>query len=99
MTVIAATTLAAFVMDDPDTWGAWLYPAEQILDDLQPVEWFAALEVDARGLEPFAPLLDRFAAINTQAGRTVCHWWTYMLDDGRTEVTTGNRLQIGRAHV
>ena len=93
MTVIAASTLAAFVMDDPDTWGAWLYPAEQILDDGQDVQWFAALEVDGRGLEPFAPLLDRFAAINTQAGRTVCHWWTYMLDDGRTEVTTANRLR------
>ena len=93
MTVIAATTLAAFVMDNPDTWAAWLYPAEQVIDDGQDVEWFAALEVDARGVEPFAPLLERFAELDLHAGREVCHWWTYSLDDGRTEVTTGNRLR------
>ena len=68
-------------------------PAEQVIDDGQDVQWFAALEVDACGLDPFAPLLDRFAQLDAHAGRPVCHWWTYMLDDGRTEVTTGNRLR------
>jgi hypothetical protein len=46
------------------------------------LEHFAAIEVDGRGLDPFAELL---AELNRLDG----HWWTYSLDDGRTEVDMG----------
>jgi hypothetical protein len=44
------------------------------------------LELDARGLDPFAPLLDLLADAGGEH-------WTFHLDDGRTEVTTENRLR------
>lgn len=92
--VLVATTLAAFVMDQRETWGAWVGCAEELraaAGDVQ-VDFFAALQVDARGLEPFRPLLDRLTDLGLQQGGTAS-WWTYMLDDGRTEVTTANRLR------
>lgn len=94
MTVVVATTLAAFAMDQEDTWGAWLYGAEALCNHAKrighDVGFFAAIEVDARGIEPFKPLLDRLAQLPTLDGEG---YWTYMLDDGRTEVTTANRLR------
>jgi hypothetical protein len=83
--VLVATTLAAFAMDQPDTWGAWLYTAEELAQTAD-VRFFAALETDARGRDPFAPLLRRLRELNG------AHW-TFSLDDGRTEVTTANRLR------
>lgn len=88
--IVVATTLAAFAMDNPDTWGAWLYSAQAIKADAQQarksIKFFAAIELDARGLEPFASLLDKLQELDAE-------YWTYTLDDGRTEVTTGNRLR------
>lgn len=87
MTVVVGTTLAAFAMDQEDTWGAWLYGAEELRErSPELVHHFAALQVDARGLEPFAPLVERLEAL--EGG-----YWTYMLDDGRERVTTENRLR------
>jgi len=51
------------------------------------VRYFAAVETDARGVEPFYPLIERLRA---DAGGD---HWTFSLDDGRTEVTTANRLR------
>src|SRR5882757_10010822 len=74
-------------MDDPDIWGSWLRNAEAMKEShLDSVQFFAAIEVDARGLEPFGALLDRLREIGGE-------WWTYSLDDGRTTVTTANRLR------
>lgn len=87
MTIIVGTTLAAFVMDQQDTWAAWLYNAEKLQASYEePVRFFAAIEVDARGIAPFAPLLRRLAEVGGEH-------WTFLLDDGRTQVTTGNRLR------
>lgn len=96
--VVVGTTLAAFVMDDPDTCLSWLAEAEAMLDSWPAgVRFFAALELDARGIAPFGPLLERMAELDEReirAGRgPVCSTWTYTLDDGRTEVTTANRLR------
>lgn len=92
--ILVATTLAAYVMDQPDTWGAWLRHAEAYRADVAPrrVDFFAAIEVDARGVEPFRPLLDRLTELGLRTGGSAT-WWTFALDDGRTEVTTGNRLR------
>ena len=86
--ILVGTTLAAFVMDQPDTWEPWLRNAAAVREHAAPheVRYFAAIEVDARGLEPFGPLLDALAEVGGE-------WFTYSLDDGRTEVTTGNRLR------
>jgi hypothetical protein len=84
--IVVASTLAAFAMDDPDIWGSWLINAEQIQASHPDVRYFAAIETDARGLEPFVPLLERMAEIDG------CQW-EFSLDDGRTEVTTANRLR------
>lgn len=87
MTIAVCSTLAAFAMRDEDIWGAWLYNAVAMKDSHPDgVTFFAAIEVDARGEEPFHPLMHR---LNELGGE----WWTFMLDDGRTEVTTGNRLR------
>lgn len=85
--IVVGTTLAAFVMDQPDTWEAWLRNAEALIaSHPEGVQYFAALEIDARGLEPFQPLLARFSEINGM-------FWEFNLNDGRTEVTTQNRLR------
>lgn len=85
--IVVGTTLAAFAMERRDRWASWLTHARHMIDMWpEPVQFFASLQVDARGIDPFAPLIDWLDAIG---GR----WWTYSLDDGRTEVTTGNRLR------
>lgn len=85
--IVFATTLAAYVMDDPETWGSWLLHAEETAKSHdEGVIFFAALEVDARGTEPFRPLLDRMEQLPSE-------WWRFTFDDGREEVTTSNRLR------
>lgn len=83
--VLIATTLAAFVMDQEDTWNAWLYNVDALRAEAD-CEFFVAIETDARGLTPFQPLLDKLGEIGGK-------YWTFSLDDGRTEVTTANRLR------
>jgi hypothetical protein len=90
-TVVVGTTLPAYVMGKPDAWGSWLRHAEGMVEAHGATSFFAALEVDGRGLEPFRPLLDRFDDLRTK-GITVEHF-TFMLDDGATEITTANRLR------
>jgi hypothetical protein len=94
-TVVVATTLAAYVMDQPDTWGAWLADAEAMREHERAagrdVKFFAAIEVDGRGIEPFQPLTDRLSTLG--ADDPDSPWWVYMLADGRTEITTANRLR------
>lgn len=89
--VVVGTTIPAYVMDQPDTWGSWLRNAEGMVEAHERTAFFAALEVDGRGLEPFRPLLDRFDELRTK-GVKVDHF-VFMLDDGATEITTANRLR------
>jgi hypothetical protein len=84
--IVVGTTLAAFVMDQEDTWAAWMRNAEALQASHPEVKYFVAIQVDKRGLEPFQPLLDRLSQIGGE-------YWTYSLDDGRTSVTTANRLR------
>ena len=84
--ILVASTLCRYAMADPDTWGAWLYGAEELrAQSPERVYFFCAIEVDALGIDPFRPLLDRLNALGGS-------WMVYSLDDGRTSVTTGNRL-------
>ena len=91
MSILIGTTLTTFAMDDPDTWGAWIRNVEQIRASVEDrVDVFAAIQTDARGLEPFYPLVRRLDELSDPGG--LGGWWEYRLDDGRTEVTTANRL-------
>lgn len=95
MTVLVGTTLAAFAMDDPDIWKSWLRNAEDMAGWADGVHFFAALELDARGYEPFHPLMDELVILNnggSDAGIGF-DYFGYTLDDGRTKVTTNNRLR------
>lgn len=86
--IVVGTTLAAFAMSEPDRWDAWLRNADRqramAAEAGHDLVHFAALQVDARGIEPFAPLIERLEALGGE-------WWTYSLDDGRTSVTMTNR--------
>lgn len=90
--IVVGTTIAAFVMDNPDTWGSWMRNAENVKQNYQhfaeysDVKYFAAIQIDARGIEPFKPFIERLEQIGGE-------YWTYSLDDGRTSVTTKNRLR------
>lgn len=86
--IVVGTTIASFAMSEPDAWSSWLKHAErqqamaaELGHDLR---HFAAIQVDARGIEPFADLCQ---AITNLGGE----WWTYSLDDGRTKVDMTNR--------
>ena len=84
--IVVATTLAAFAMDRRDTYAAWLYTAEEVIASHDDVRFFAAVQVDTRGTAPFVPLLEELADLPVHVD-----YWSYSLDDGRTEVTTLNR--------
>jgi hypothetical protein len=82
--IACCSTLTHFAMGHPDIWGAWLYNAEAMQASHPDVRFFCAIETDARGLAPFAPLMSRLDDVGGE-------WWTYHLDDGRSKVTTENR--------
>ena len=85
-TVVVGTTLTTFAMQDRDAWSSWLRNAERqrAMADAggHDLAHFAAIETDARGIEPFADLCQAL----TDLGGS---WWTYQLDDGRTRVDMG----------
>lgn len=94
MTVVVGCTLPAFKCDPagagyhPMNWGAWLQNAEAVQASVEEsVIYFAALEVDARGLTPFEPLLDRLGQIPGAA------YWTWSINDGVDVVDTRTRLR------
>lgn len=89
MTLVVGCTTVAFKMNgDPMNWSAWLRNAEAVQASVdEPVVYFAALEVDARGLEPFKPLLDRLGEIPGS------DFWTFGLNDNVDVITTGTRLR------
>jgi len=88
--ITIGTTLTTFAMLDPDRdflWKAWLMHAEEIIaSHPEGVTYFAAIEHDARGMEPFYPLTDRLLELGGQ-------WWSFSLDTGRDTVTQANRLK------
>lgn len=85
--VLVGTTLAAYVMDQVDTWKAWTYNWEQVkASHPDGVDYFCAIQIDGRGMSPFWPLEDRLQEI----GGT---YWKFLLDDGREWVTTNNRTR------
>jgi len=86
--IVVGTTLPTMAMGDVDAWSSWLKHAERqrlMAAELgYQLRHFAAIQTDARGMEPFWPLLDRLAELGGEH-------WTYTLDDGRTSITMTGR--------
>lgn len=85
---VVGTTLCSFAMSQPYGWQPWLMNAEAMRHSIpgEEVRLFAAIQVDARGKEPFRPLTKRLESLGGE-------YWFYSLDDGRDKVTTQNRLR------
>lgn len=90
MKIVVATTLAAFAMEHDEVWSSWLSNAEALREvaerDGHELAYFAAIEVDGRGVRPFDRLFSRLGELKGD-------WWLWQLVDGRTSVTTANRLR------
>jgi len=86
MTILVCTTTTAAYMDTRARWGSWMLNAESLKASAPDVHYFAALQLDNRGLEPLLPFVEELQAIGGE-------YWTFSLDDGRTEITTNNRLR------
>lgn len=85
--IVVGSTLTAFAMGNEYVWGSWLENAEGLRSaSAEPLEFFAAIELDGRGMEPFGPLTDRLNAVGGVS-------WTFTYDDGRTSVDGLNRLR------
>lgn len=70
----------------------WLEQAQNILARFPNVKFFAALELDSRGLEPFAKVIEKLKEVNGD-------YWTYSINDMESEVTSSNRwirIETGR---
>lgn len=84
--IVVGSTMTAFAMGRPETYSYWLHHAKRMKELNPEVQFFAALQTDARGLEPFEPLLELLKQVDGD-------YWTYQLDDFRTEVTSDNRIK------
>jgi hypothetical protein len=70
----------------------WLQNRIDIMNKFNNATFFAALELDHRGLEPFAKVID---ALNEVHGK----YWTYTINDYEEQVTSANRwirIETGR---
>lgn len=71
---------------------AWLAHADQVLEKFPNARFFAAFELDHRGLEPFQGVIDKLKQLNGD-------YWTYQINDNESKVTYGNRwirIETGR---
>jgi len=71
---------------------SWLRNAQEIKTKFPNAEFFAALEIDATGLEPFSEVI---SLLDSVGGK----WWTYSLNDNDVTVTSENRwirIEMGR---
>lgn len=91
--ILVASTLPAFAMSEPD-WHWWLDNSEQIRkhakDAGHTVDFFAALQIDARGFEPFEPIRHRLMI--SEAAHALPPFLTFSVDLGNDEWNTGTRL-------
>ena len=70
----------------------WLRDSHAILQKFPNAVFFAALELDHRGLEPFQRFIDALQQVNGT-------YWTYTINDGEARVTAENRwirIETGR---
>jgi hypothetical protein len=71
---------------------AWLRDANDVLSKFPNAKYFAAFELDHRGLEPFQDVIKRLEELNGD-------YWTYSINDKESKVTFSNRwirIETGR---
>jgi hypothetical protein len=71
---------------------SWISEAKSIMEKFPNTKWFAALELDSRGLEPFGDVISALREVNGD-------YWTYSINDMEPKVTSSNRwirIETGR---
>lgn len=71
---------------------SWLENRMSVMEKFPNAKFFAALELDHRGLDPFARVLDALREVGGE-------YWTYTINDMQSEVTSNNRwirIETGR---
>lgn len=71
---------------------SWLEDRKNILDKFPNAKFFAAFELDQRGLEPFNSVIQALKEVNGD-------YWTYTINDMQTKVNHSNRwirIETGR---
>jgi hypothetical protein len=92
--IVIGCTLAPFKLSrNSDGALRWLSNIENVIDSASPlpVELFAALEVDRRGLDPYADLLVRQEQLLARGISLTI--WTFSIDDGEAIWRTGVRTR------
>lgn len=87
MKILVASTMCTFAVKHPDhrLSQSWLAPLDTPAGVT--LRYFAALELDPGGaMDPF------WSVIRSIEAKPVSDWWWYTLADGRTSITTANRL-------
>ena len=70
----------------------WLANRAAIMEKFPNAKWFSAFELDGRGIEPFADVINALREVNGD-------YWTYSLNDMQPKVNSGNRwirIETGR---
>lgn len=88
MTIVVGMTIVAYKMSgEKSNWSAWIDNAEAVQASVdEDVQYFVAIETDARGIIPFLPLINRLTQIGGK-------YWTFSVDDGVKTLDTGTRLR------
>jgi hypothetical protein len=70
----------------------WIENSHAVIEQFPNAKFFAALELDSRGLEPFTPVLNALQQVDGEH-------WTYTINDHETVVNSKNRwirIETGR---
>jgi hypothetical protein len=70
----------------------WIEDRVRIIQKFPNAKWFAAFELDERGLEPFQSVIEALKEVNGD-------YWTYTINDMQSKVTSHNRwirIETGR---
>jgi hypothetical protein len=92
--ILVASTMARYVTDRAETSLSWLNNAEEMRAlSPEPLEFFAALQVDGQGLDAFKPVMTELLALNISGESSgTGGWYSYRYSDNRETIETGNRL-------
>lgn len=88
---VIGTPLVAWKCDAGEHMN-WLANHKEIMNRFPNVKWFTALELDARGIEPFSEVINCLKEVNGD-------YWTYSINDMQPKVTSSNRwirIETGR---
>lgn len=70
----------------------WIENRHEIMSKFPNTKWFAAFELDHRGIEPFTDVINALKEVNGD-------YWTYSINDMQEKVTSSNRwirIETGR---